>query len=174
MPAIALSKISFCFSRPRPPIHTRTPPFWPPQILFPRITGLLPVRICTSEYREIQPARPCHVVRSNSHLHTPIESGASLDRVSPADISSSPSRINQRSETVIYVRGTRPDRTARYAAKPERNYRLASRPASVPKVSGSPHQARDAKVDGETPPAAFEARRAHGGTPAPCRRTSPI
>ncbi|XP_039452203.1 uncharacterized protein LOC120431115 isoform X1 [Culex pipiens pallens] len=52
--------------------------------------------------------------------------------------------------------------------------RLASRPASVPKVSGSPHQARDAKVDGETPPAAFEARRAHGGRPAPCRRTSPI
>ncbi|XP_038120163.1 uncharacterized protein LOC119770063 isoform X1 [Culex quinquefasciatus] len=52
--------------------------------------------------------------------------------------------------------------------------RLASRPASFPKVSGSPHQARDAKVDGETPPAAFEARRAHGGTPAPCRRTSPI
>ncbi|KAL1380084.1 hypothetical protein pipiens_003631 [Culex pipiens pipiens] len=75
------------------------------------------------------------------------------------DISSSPSRIHQRSATVIDVRGTRPDRTARYAAKPERNYRLASRPASVPKVSGSPHQARDAKVDGETPPAAFEARR---------------
>ncbi|XP_038116894.1 uncharacterized protein LOC119769070 [Culex quinquefasciatus] len=123
----------------------------------------------TTQQKEIQPARPCHVVRSNSRLHTP-----SLDRVSPADISSSPSRINQRSETVIYVRGTRPDRTARYAAKPERNYRLASRPASVPKVSGSPHQARDAKVDGETPPAAFEARRAHGGRPAPCRRTSPI
>ncbi|KAL9698036.1 hypothetical protein quinque_006398 [Culex quinquefasciatus] len=128
----------------------------------------------TTQQKEIQPARPCHVVRSNSRLHTPIESGASLDRVSPADISSSPSRIHQRSPTVIYVRGTRPDRTARYAAKPERNYRLASRPASVPKVSGSPHQARDAKVDGETPPAAFEARRAHGGTPAPCRRTSPI
>ncbi|KAL1399491.1 hypothetical protein pipiens_008168, partial [Culex pipiens pipiens] len=70
---------------------------------------------------------------------------------------------HQRSATVIYVRGTRPDRTARYAAKPERNYRLASRPASVPKGSASPHQARDAKVDGETPPAALEARQLESG-----------
>lgn len=42
-PAMALSKISFCSRRPRPPLYTRTPPFWPPHILLPRITGLLPV-----------------------------------------------------------------------------------------------------------------------------------
>ncbi|KAL9698917.1 hypothetical protein quinque_002358 [Culex quinquefasciatus] len=65
------------------------------------------------------------------------------------------------------------DGTIRRKAR-NRNYRLAKPSSERPKVSGSPHQARDAKVDGETPPAAFEARRAHGGTPAPCRRTSPI
>jgi hypothetical protein len=42
-PAMALSKISLCSMMPKPPLYTKMPPFWPPQILLRWIRGLLPV-----------------------------------------------------------------------------------------------------------------------------------